>query len=287
MEIQQLTYFLTVAQLEHMTKAANILHIAQPALSQCIKRLEKELNVSLFTRTGRNIQLNDNGRHLQTLLKPIMAALKNIPQEFSKRALSEIPIKLNISAATALMTEILIQYKIEHPETSFALMQDATDKECDISISTVISLEGQQESDVVLDEEIFIAVPINSVFAKRTSLRLDELSKLPFISFSGSKPLRQVCDQLCNSVGIIPNIVFESDSPQVVRSLIEAGMGVGFWPAFSWGKFSSNKAILIPIGSPICRRQLILSINKDARSSTTCCDFYTYVIDHIKLFKQI
>jgi len=164
-------------------------------------------------------------------------------------------------------------------------MQDATNKECDISISTVLSAEGRQESDVILDEEIFIAVPITSVFAKRTSLRLDELSQLPFISFSGSKPLRQVCDQLCNSVGIIPNIVFESDSPQVVRSLIEAGMGVGFWPAFSWGKFSSNKAVLIPIGSPICRRQLVLSINNTAKSSKNCLSFYTYVINHIKIFK--
>lgn len=284
MELQQLKYFLTVAEMEHMTKAATILHIAQPALSQCIKRLETELGVTLFTRTGRNIQLNNNGRRLQTLLKPIMAALINISNEFSSDALAAVPIKLNISAATALMTEILIQYRVEHPETSFTLMQDATETDCDISISTVLPTNVNNESDVILDEEIFIAVPIHSVFAKRISIRLDELAKLPFISFSGSKPLRQVCDQLCNSVGIIPNIVFESDSPQVVRSLIEAGMGVGFWPAFSWGKFSSTKAALIPVGSPVCRRQLVLSITQEAQSLATCQNFYTYVVEHIKLF---
>ena len=64
MNLQQLEYFRVVATLEHITKAANVLHIAQPALSKIIKTLERELGLQLFDRVGKNIVLNENGKIL-------------------------------------------------------------------------------------------------------------------------------------------------------------------------------------------------------------------------------
>jgi DNA-binding transcriptional LysR family regulator len=282
MELQQFRYFLTVARLEHMTRAAESLHIAQPALSQCIRRLEEELGVSLFDRIGRTIRLNENGKLLQKRLVPIMTAVDAIANEFSQESFHTVrPVRLNISSGTMLMTQILIEYQKTHPETPFKLMQNVGPENCDISISTIPHTETIQAGDIVLDEEIFIAVPKTSGFAARLSLRLDELIGEPFIAFSGSKPLRSVCDQLCDSVGMIPDVVFESDSPQMVRTLIEAGMGVGFWPAYSWGKFVSEKAVLIPVGSPLCRRQLVVHLGRDAENSKPCREFYRFILDYL------
>ena len=64
MLLSQLNYFQVVAQYQHISKAAEQLHIAQPSLSSTISKLEKELNVSLFDRKGRNIKLNENGAKL-------------------------------------------------------------------------------------------------------------------------------------------------------------------------------------------------------------------------------
>ena len=72
MELQQLQYFMVAAQYEHITKAANSLHIAQPALSQSIKRLEQELGVKLFDRRKGGITLSAPGKLLVEELKPIM-----------------------------------------------------------------------------------------------------------------------------------------------------------------------------------------------------------------------
>ena len=81
MELLQLRYFLTAAEYQHITKAAEHLQIAQPALSQAIHRLEAELGVPLFERKSRSIELNDAGRFLQKRLIPIISSLDQLAAE--------------------------------------------------------------------------------------------------------------------------------------------------------------------------------------------------------------
>ena len=65
-----------------------------------------------------------------------------------------------------------------------------------------------------------------------------------FISLSGSKPFHSICDTFCRTVGFVPNVIFESDSPSTVRDLIGSGMGIGFWPAYTWGDISTPIMLL-------------------------------------------
>lgn len=91
MELFQLKYFLTVAQFEHVTKAAESLHVAQPAVSQAIRHLEEELDVSLFDRENHHIALNSNGKYLQNRLLPIMSALDSLPEDLKEASCRTIP----------------------------------------------------------------------------------------------------------------------------------------------------------------------------------------------------
>lgn len=283
MELLQFRYFLAVAKYEHMTKAANVLHVAQPSLSQCIGRLEKELGVSLFDRKGRQIILNENGKMLQKKLRPIMAAIDGIPKDFEQAELDKnTPIKLNISAGSNILTEILIQYQELHPEVKFHLMQGVIEEEWDIQVFTLPGGAAKKGDDAIFEEEIFLAAPLSSKFAGRDSVDLAELSEERFVSLAGSRQLRAICDGLCDSVGFTPDIVFESDSPYMVRNLIGAGIGVSFWPAYSWGEFTSDKAVLIPIRRPICRRKLVVRLNRKAAYSPKCKDFYQYILQHMQ-----
>ena len=157
MELLQLRYFLVAAKYEHMTKAAEVLRIAQPALSQSIKRLEQELGIPLFDREKRNIRLNDAGRFLEQKLLPIMAALEELPAEIKKRDLmNQRTIYLNLLAATRLVTDCIIAYKELHPEVIFRLVQDPAREHDDICISTAFPGEFKHEEDhLLLRERIF------------------------------------------------------------------------------------------------------------------------------------
>lgn len=102
MELFQLKYFLAVAKYEHVTKAAESLHIAQPAVSQAIRHLEEEFDTPLFNRENRHITLNATGKMLQKRLTPIMAALDAIPDEIKEAAQQNQPvIHLNLRSASS------------------------------------------------------------------------------------------------------------------------------------------------------------------------------------------
>ena len=78
MELTQLKYFCEVAGSQHVTRSAEKLHVAQPALSMAIRRLEDELGVKLFESKGRGIVLTETGRYMYTRLNPVMETLESL-----------------------------------------------------------------------------------------------------------------------------------------------------------------------------------------------------------------
>ena len=124
MELLQLRYFLTAAEYQHITKAAEHLQIAQPALSQAIHRLEAELGVPLFERKSRSIELNDAGRFLQKRLIPIISSLDQLAAELQMGREQAIhTIRLRLLSASALITNRIIAFRSLRPDVNFQLYQ--------------------------------------------------------------------------------------------------------------------------------------------------------------------
>ena len=128
-----------------------------------------------------------------------------------------------------------------------------------------------------------LAVPANSEYAKKGAVSLSEISHESLISLSVFLPLREICDNLCASVGFLPHIAFESDSPEAVRNLISANMGIAFWPSFSWGVPKNENITIIPISEPKeCKRNLVITLNNKYENSKAIADFYRYITDELK-----
>lgn len=288
MELLQLKYFSAAAAQEHITKAAEQLHIAQPALTQSIRRLEEELGVRLFNRSGRNIVLNEAGKLFLKRIAPILAELDRIPEEIREaEGIFRRTIHMNVVAASALITKIIIQYKALHPQVEFQLMHSEKEESYDIGITTLpygSKLVGKDTTTI--SEEIMLAVPADSKYARAGSADLKEVAGEDFISLAGSLPLREICDAFCISVGFVPHIAFESDSPEAVRDLIEASLGIAFWPSFSWGTARRKNIALIPIRNPECKRNLVVSLRSGRQSSAVLSDFYEYTVQGLLAVKN-
>lgn len=290
MELTQLYYFYVAAQYEHITKASRALRIAQPALTQAIHRLEEELGLTLFDRKGRGIALNEYGKAVMHHAEAIFTQMDQMKADLARLSGNENhTIRLNVLAASRMVTDMLIAYKRLRPESAFQLMQNEESKECDICISTRSPFEKLDDSahrHDVFQEEIYLAVPSGSPYAGRPSIALSEVADAEFISLAGSKQLRQICDQYCEAEGFTPNIIFESDSSSTVHDLIAAGLGIGFWPAYSWGAFSKKGLVLLPIREPSCKRNLVLTCHTDITGSSLLQDFYQFICRYMKQLQE-
>ena len=228
MELTQLKYFLEVAKTQHVTRSAEILHVAQPALTQAIHRLENELEVPLFSSKGRNIVLTPYGKYFYEKLEPLLKNLNELPENLREMAKTEnATIHLNVLAASSLVTEAIIEYQKIDDELHIQIHQNEKNELDDIRITTKISAQIQEgsksdDSSFVCTEKIYLAVPNSPEFKEKKEISFEEIKsvceKWGFIALLGSKHLRSICDKYCTDAGIKPNIIFESDNPASVKN---------------------------------------------------------------------
>lgn len=290
MELTQIRYFLEVAKTQHITNSAEKLHVAQPALTQAIHRLENDLRVPLFVSKGRNIMLTEYGKYLQKKLEPLMREFDSIPTQLQTMAkLESDTIHLNVLAASEIVTEAIIEYKKTHDEVNFQFMQRTENQLYDIGITTRLFYQVPEESDdnvFVCTEKIFLAVPKTHRFAIMKSVKLEDVRDEGFISLMGSRQLRWICDRYCRHAGFEPRIIFESDSPAAVRNMIAANIGIGFWPEFTWGKLGTDKVVLLEISDPICRRDIIVDYKRNKIDSSVVQNFFEFLTDRLQKIMQ-
>ncbi len=282
MELAKLRYFYTVAKLGHVTRAAEEIHIAQPALTKAIKQLEEELDAPLFYKSGRNIRLTPFGVYLKNKLEPLLRQIDDIPAELeSLKKERERTVKLNVLAASTMVTDALVAYKKRHPDVIFQMIRSEAEPDCDVSLSTASDSLGECIKSQSFEEKIFLAVPKSSSYADRGMVALNEMKDEGFVHLGGSRSLAALCDKLCLQAGFKPHIVFESDSLIAVKNVIGANVGVGFWPEYSWGKVSSDVALL-PIAGETCKRTLTVRLHESSTLSTVTEEFYEYLVKFLQ-----
>ena len=291
MELLQLQYFYEVARNLHVTKTAEQLHVAQPALTQGIRRLERELGVKLFCKSGRNIVLTEYGLYLKEKLTPVLQTLEQIPEHIHEMAgIRNRTLRVNVLAASTMVTEALIKYQQSHDDIRFQVVQNVQDINADITVSTIERFsvpENSSDKFKVFTEHIFLAVPNRSEFRSMKEIRLQDLKEVEFISLAGSRTLRVICDRYCMQAGFTPRIVFESDSTAAVQNLIAAGLGVGFWPHYTWGRNDIEGVLLLPIKEPDCRRDIVLQLHyQNGADQKKAEEFFEYLGDYLQNQKK-
>lgn len=285
MDIQRLKYFYTVAKLQHVTKAAEEIHIAQPSLTQSIQTLEKELGVPLFQKQGRRVVLTDYGKYLQGRLDTLLPAFDNLQKEMEllKTKVNKT-VKLNILANSSFVIDVIVKYRKRNPDAVFDFEQNHLTQDCDILIATngVDYKSGVKcLKRTVKKERIYLAVPKDSIYARKTEINLEEVKDEGFIMLSNLRLFGAICKKYCSMAGFTPKVLFESDSPIAVQNMISTGAGVAFWAEY-WGKVKNKNVVLLPIAKPLCERDLFVELRERFPKSEYAEDFYKYLLQQLK-----
>ncbi|MFP5109696.1 LysR family transcriptional regulator [Neobacillus sp. C211] len=288
MEFLQLQYFQTVARLEHMTKAAEELQIAQPSLSKTIARLEEDLGVPLFDRKNRQLRLNDNGKLFLDRVNRIFIELNEGKREIAERAHQrQTQITLAVSIPRVL-PELLSSFLKLFPEIKFQQVLESTSSmksrlekaEIDFGISSV-PIEG---TDIVweplMTEEIYLIVPPEHRLSRRKEIFLNEVKDEPIIGMNAGFGFRNLTDEFCRKAGFVPNIAFEGDEPGVIGDLVKQGLGIAFIPEISWLHHTNPFPNKLRIIEPKCQRTIGLGWSKRRYLSEAGQEFRQYVIEY-------
>lgn len=283
MELLQLQYFLVVAKYENMSMAAKELFIAQPAVSQSIARLERELGTVLFSREGKKIRLNEAGKHLQKKAMKLMKVIEEIESEMKQYSgMDKKQITIDLRSSSDRMSDIIISYQKLHPEIEFHLIQRPKDllyqDQYDIRITSTIDSDAP---GIILREEIGLMVP-NSLFASEaTTISIQEVLHLPFIGLEKGSPLRRITDYFCEQVGAEPKYHIESDSPALVRKLLEAGSGIAFFPRKTWKDMMNPQLGFYRIQEGPFERYIMMEIQEVAVKKEHINDFCSFLKERI------
>lgn len=282
MDLMQLQYFVQVAKLESITKAAEVLHISQPALSLSIKRLEDELGVELFNRVRKRIFLNEVGQDFLNELLPTLKQLDNLNRKFDRSSkVSRPSIHINLRAASVMIINAITDYSKTHRDIDLHIHHNHNNTNgYEIDIFTQAADEQLTINDVVLFEEpVHFVVPVWSKLAELAEIDLDMITDEAFVMLDSAQPLRSVFNRFCSAAHIEPNIHYELTQVELTKAVLTAGLGVGFWPA-CWGRFNETNAKLVDIHSPKCTRCVVMRYLPDFVPGSAADIFSDYLMNY-------
>ncbi|MFI1106145.1 LysR family transcriptional regulator [Streptomyces melanogenes] len=275
MELNSLRQFLVVARLEHLSRAAEELRVAQPSLSRTIARLESDVGAPLFDRSGR-LRMNDAGRlfrdHVERALGELDAGRRAVAE-----ATSEGLGSVRLASETFLtLTGPLAAFKREHPALEIELHWSSSEdmarrlraQDVDLCVaSQPVHAEGLQSAHL-FDEPVSVVVPLGHPLAGRTTVTVEELADQPFITARQGHWLRRLLGRLFAAHGLTPHIVCESDEHSAIAGLISAGLGIGLVPAFARRTAPHAPVSWITVDSADCRRTVTLYWGADSHLPT-------------------
>ena len=285
MELRQLRYLLALAEERHFTRAAAREHIAQPALSQQIRRLEDEIGLALVQRTTRRVALTEAGELLVARARRILAevdaaqtelqGLRGVQTGHVTVGAMHTMGPVDVSLALAIFHE-------RHPGVELTVREQSSEElaemlrvdELDLAFLSVterIESHGLGLQQLVC-EELVAVLPTNHRLARRRRVRMAELSDEEFISYRDGSRLREVLVSAGRAAGYEPRVTLESNESQRIRRLVARGLGVAILPR-SDAEGPGDEIAVVTLISPGLTRDITLAWRQGRGHAPAAAEF--------------
>ncbi len=242
MTLQQLRYFCVTAEVLHYTRAADLLYISQPSLSYALSKLEKELNMPLFEKRGKQVALTRYGAEFLPYAKRALAELSKGQERLKElRAPSAGIINLGYiySVSFSVLPTFVDRFYAHYGsrQTAFRFHQGMAGALIEqlLNGSLDLLIAGKPDIDSIdwlkiASQQLFLAVPASHRLAARESVTLSDIADEQFISITHDAIIyRQLAEQF-KQADFVPNIVFEADEYSSIAASVTVGAGVAIVP---------------------------------------------------------
>lgn len=274
MQLQQLRYFVAVAEARHFTRAADRIGVAQPSLSKQIHSLEADLGAPLFERGRGNVALTDAGAVLLPLAVRILADVDTARREVQDLlGLRRGRVRLGAtpSLCVSLVPRLLRRFHDAHPGVelhieeggSHDLVRNLGRGALDLALIVLPDhgVDPALHAEPILRESLVVA-SVDVLPTADGALRVTDLRDRPLVMFRDGYDLRDTTLQACHRAGFVPSFIVEGGEMDAVLSLVEAGLGAAVVPGIVVAGRPGLR--VTPFAPPGLRRTIALANRRDA-----------------------
>lgn len=289
MEFRQLEYFVSLAQAQTFSSAAEQVHVSQPALSQGIKKLEEELDVQLVERMGKQIKLTGEGEKFLPEARSVLDAVRSAESAVDNEG-DGLDGTLRLGVIPTIAPYFLpalinrlepnendLEIHVEEQQTDPLLNQLKIGKVDHLLLSPPIPEEGLT-TRFVGGEPFYLAVHEDETIAERDEISVDRISDEPILLLEEGHCLRDQTLSFCQRNKFSPNVVFQGSSLQSILNLIASGFGYTFVPEMVLEGRPVPEVSYVPITDPTPSREIILV----RRDSTELTEFERHIYDGVE-----
>jgi DNA-binding transcriptional LysR family regulator len=273
MQMQQLAYFVAVAEARHFTRAAARMGVAQPSLSQQVRALERDLGSALVQRTRGDITLTDAGEALLPIARRILADAETARREILEVAeLGRGRVRLGAtpSLCTGLLPAMLAAFRDDHPGVELIihesgsrdLQQELAEGALDLALVIDARLGDDERLHIVplITEDLVVISPLDRarpVEGDRITIR--ELEGQPLVMFRAGYDLRETVVAACRGAGFEPTFAIEGGEMDAVLEFVRAGIGAAVVPS----TVVHERFRVTPFAAPGFARTVLLARRSD------------------------
>ena len=244
MELHQLRYVLAVARAGNFSRAAAQCHVAQPSLSQQIRKLEDELGGKLFLRLKTRAQLTPTGEAFVVRAARILAEIDAAHRDASDaRALSHGRVDVGVlpTVAPYLLPRVLPRFSAAYPGIHVVVHEDTTARlvdllsagEIDFAIASLPLAHERMQTELLFTEELLLALPPRHPLLRKRTIAAADLEAERFILMKEGHCLGDQVLSFCSRRDFVPQVSCRSGQIETIRALVQAGMGISLVPAMA------------------------------------------------------
>ena len=235
-DLRKLEIFAAVAQSGGFSAGAEQLHMAQPAVSIAVRKLEDSLGVTLFDRSSRSIELTAEGEQLLGRAQSILQQVQELAQsagDLSGLLRGELSISCPPMLATYFLPDLLSGFLTEHSGLTASVTQAGTTQieemllrdDIELGVTTTSGTEDLERLPLI-KEQMVVCVAENHPWAERSHLNTQELHNTPMVVYESGYFIRAQLDQLCREAAVEPELRLQSNFLPLLVRMVKQGIGV-------------------------------------------------------------
>jgi len=284
MEIHQLRYFVAVAEEGSFSRAAAKVRVAQPSLSQQIRKLEAEVGQPLFDRLPRSIVLTEAGRCLIEYARQILASIgdaRRCVDELKGKIAGDVAVGAIPTIAPYVLPELVVTFQQHYPDVTLHIVEDVTAGivrrieagELDVALASTCQKSASLRIEPIGAEPLLALVPEAHSLARQSVITFDDLKSQRFLLLHEMHCLSQQVHHQLESRRLHPEIALAGSQLSTIANMVAAGIGVSIVPQMMVKHHATPGCVTLPFAPPVPERELNLLCNPLRFQSKAAAEF--------------